>query len=232
MAGTNSLARKRTAQGSSMAKKARSAPNQRKKLTPLYQPVRIYGAPLPLRLRNTMRYHEEIQLVTDAVGYSGYVFSANGMYDPNLTGVGHQPMYFDQLAAIYNHYTVQTSKITATVVRSGVGGHDVQAVIILDDDGNASATSYNTLAERTGAVSWSCAPPDSLAGRTKYYNAQRVFGGNGVDNTLLRGSDSANPSEMSTYIIAVSGPSTSTVNVTVHIEYDVIWSELKSLSGS
>ena len=32
--------------------------------------------------------------------------------DPNHTGVGHQPLYFDQLMTIYNHYIVIGAKIT------------------------------------------------------------------------------------------------------------------------
>lgn len=215
-----------------MAKKARRAPNQRKMVTPLYQPIRIYGAPFPLRLRNTLRYHSEVQVITDAIGFSGYVFSANGLYDPDITGVGHQPMYFDQLTAIYNHYTVQASKCKITVVRSGVGGHDVQGALYLDDDGVSGATNFNTVAERTGAVVWSCSPPNSLASRTKYFNTQRVFGGNGVDNTQLRGSASSNPAEGHFFVFACEGPSVSTVNIAVEIEYDVIWSELKSIGQS
>lgn len=44
-----------------------------------------------------------------------YVFSANGLYDPNITGIGHQPIGFDQLMTMYNHYTVIGAKITLTV---------------------------------------------------------------------------------------------------------------------
>lgn len=40
-----------------------------------------------------------------------YVFSANGLYDPNITGVGHQPTAFDQFMAIYGIYTVTKATI-------------------------------------------------------------------------------------------------------------------------
>lgn len=43
---------------------------------------------------------------------SQYTFSANGLYDPDITGTGHQPMGFDQWTALYNKYTVIGSKIT------------------------------------------------------------------------------------------------------------------------
>lgn len=33
------------------------------------------------------------------------------MYDPDLTGFGHQPYFFDQLTDIYSHYVVIGSKI-------------------------------------------------------------------------------------------------------------------------
>lgn len=37
---------------------------------------------------------------------ASYVFAANGLFDPNITGVGHQPMGYDQLAALWNQYVV------------------------------------------------------------------------------------------------------------------------------
>jgi len=33
-----------------------------------------------------------------------YVFRAHSTYDPDYTGTGHQPMYRDEMAAIYNRY--------------------------------------------------------------------------------------------------------------------------------
>ncbi len=40
-----------------------------------------------------------------------YVFSCNGLYDPNITGTGHQPHGFDQLMQNYKNYQVLSSSI-------------------------------------------------------------------------------------------------------------------------
>lgn len=68
-----------------------------------------YG--FPDKVITKMKYGDKIDL-------SGVqqteVFRANSMFDPDLTIVGHQPMYFDQFALIYAKYRVRGAKITAT----------------------------------------------------------------------------------------------------------------------
>lgn len=42
---------------------------------------------------------------------SYYTFAGNSLYDPDITGVGHQPLGYDQWTPLYNKYTVFGSKI-------------------------------------------------------------------------------------------------------------------------
>ena len=58
--------------------------------------------------------------INPGIGAPGvHVYSANGMYDPNITGVGHQPMGFDQfIGVLYDHYCVVGAKIKATLYPS------------------------------------------------------------------------------------------------------------------
>jgi len=59
------------------------------------------------RLTTTMLYCENNTTLNPPVGLAAaYVFSLNSLFDPNVTGVGHQPTGFDQLMAIYEQYTV------------------------------------------------------------------------------------------------------------------------------
>lgn len=39
-------------------------------------------------------------------------FRANGLYDPDYTGTGHQPHWYDTWASVYDHYVVKKSYIT------------------------------------------------------------------------------------------------------------------------
>jgi len=62
----------------------------------------------------TLLYCEHFTMTTNAVSVdtsSEQDFRANSVYDPDSTGLGHQPMYFDQLAAIYKQYIVHKCEI-------------------------------------------------------------------------------------------------------------------------
>lgn len=63
----------------------------------------------------THKYLENI-FVSTTLGSAGvYTFQINGMYDPNITGSGHQPIGFDQIAAIFGRYCVIGASIKCRV---------------------------------------------------------------------------------------------------------------------
>lgn len=63
------------------------------------------NVPFPDTYKTNMNYSENI-VRTPATYVDNYVFRLNSVYDPNYTGVGHQPLGHDQLAALYNRYRV------------------------------------------------------------------------------------------------------------------------------
>lgn len=84
--------------------------------------VRIPRSPPGQALPNTIicrfRYSEEISINPALASVTAYVFRANSLYDPNYTGVGHQPAPYDQMKLFYKKFKVIGSKITVRPVIS------------------------------------------------------------------------------------------------------------------
>jgi len=64
-------------------------------------------------------YYDYAQNLTGAAGLLGSrVYSANGIFDPDITGTGHQVIAFDQLMLAYEHYAVIRAKLTITFLNN------------------------------------------------------------------------------------------------------------------
>lgn len=74
----------------------------------------------PTKIITILRYIDLYGLTSTAGGIAQQVFSLNSVFDPDVTGVGHQPLYFDRYAAIYNNYRVLGSRITAQISPTGL----------------------------------------------------------------------------------------------------------------
>lgn len=113
----------------SMVKKAPSkAVIRRKKPSATRQPVRAYiprissraGPGRGNRAFVEFIYSEKFTINPPAAGLLGtYQFNLNGLFDPNITGGGHQPVNFDQIALMYERYQVNRVQIRASLVSSG-----------------------------------------------------------------------------------------------------------------
>lgn len=62
-----------------------------------------------------LHYTENILLTPGAIP-AAYVWKINDVYDPNLSGTGHQPYFRDQMYAIYSKCRVLWAKITCTFI--------------------------------------------------------------------------------------------------------------------
>lgn len=68
--------------------------------------------PLAVKLPSKFIYSDYFDLNPGVAGIPDTkVFSLNGLFDPDITGVGHQPRGFDQLVGnLYDHYVVIGAK--------------------------------------------------------------------------------------------------------------------------
>jgi len=72
---------------------------------------------MPRSCLRRFRYCQTIALTSPDLGTPVMgQFRANDLYDPYVTGAGHQPMGFDQLAALYTSFVVIGSRIKVTPV--------------------------------------------------------------------------------------------------------------------
>lgn len=83
--------------------------------------------------RQILKYAETIALNPGIGGALGvYVYTTNGLYDPNTTGIGHQPTGFDQLMALYNEYVVIGSTIKVSFTNSDEANPVICGISMLD----------------------------------------------------------------------------------------------------
>lgn len=111
--------------------------------------------PLPVKQTAKLIYQDRFTLNPGVGGLAAnYVFSANGLFDPNITGVGHQPRGWDQLVALYDHAIVTSAKITIWAANSQ---SDAQQIIVRVKDGTTVTTSDDDIFEdrfiKTNSVS-------------------------------------------------------------------------------
>lgn len=84
-----------------------------------------------------LRYVQRITLEPTAGGVAdSHFFRCNSLYDPDYTGVGHQPIGFDEYANLYKHYTVYGAKINVKLFSVGAAAApDTQVCVLrLQDD--------------------------------------------------------------------------------------------------
>lgn len=184
-----------------------------------------------------MRYVEQLSLNAGVGSIYGYNFRANSIFDPDQSGVGHQPMGHDQWSAFYNHYVVLGSKITVTFSNQHAGDPMVCGVFLNDDTTLTSGTLTSLIENAKGPY----CHLDSAGGAgvrrlSKKFSAKKFFKCDVKDRTDLKATFGSNPSEEAYYMVWCAAMNTgsdpSAVYATVKIDYICLLSEPKDLGPS
>lgn len=184
-----------------------------------------------------LRYVEQITLVSTVGLLDSYTFSANSIHDPNVTGVGHQPMGHDTWASLYNHYVVLGSKITIKVAPKIVASTSMVGVLLTDAATPPYSDSDTYQEARKGSVRMISEEQGKPVTLVSKFSAKKFFNVKDVkDNVNRLGADSnVSPTEQAYYIIWVqskSGTINADYTVIVQIDYIVSYSEPKDLQPS
>lgn len=186
--------------------------------------------------RATLRYSANITVTSAAVfeAVGTHVFSANGAYDPDITGSGTQPRGFDELMALYDYYTVTASRVKVRYANNATTRPYVGIVVRDSPTGVPDAktlfeSSDSKIADRIlGRLSednMSCA-------MTHNVNVGSFLGRKSVmSDSELKGTAGANPAEQVYYhvnCVNMDSSSSSSVDCVVTLEYDLILHEPKT----
>jgi len=186
-------------------------------------------------------YYEQGLVRTASLGSMNvYNFSANGIFDPNRTGTGHQPIGFDQMMLMYEQFCVIRSHIKVTFLASD---EPARVAILLSPDTNAppsiTAAMENGLITTTSILG---SGTDAGSNRMKTLQLScdipKYFGKSYqsiLADPLQSGNIAADPSEQVYFQIAVWDPfsdQSTTVGFDVTISYDVMYWEPKKLASS
>jgi len=228
---------KRSSTISTPAKKTRMVKKATKKsFYAVPRPLVQYRSGFPKQLAITHRYTQSGNMVWTSPTPNTVVtpWGVNCLYDPYLFVGGGQPLYFDQLAGIYNHYTVMKSRIKITIIPNRV--EPFTAGIAIDDDGSASGLVLENWTQQPSAVYLTSHRDAQVVTLYKSWDCKSVFGPNPMDNDALRGNVGANPTEIQAFML-FARPVDQTAASTVFdyfctIEYDTVWNELKQQAVS
>ncbi len=219
---------KRQARGTGRKPKARAGPYSRRMAVPRM----IRGStPMPRTVTKKFTY-VEAAFITLSSARGRYQFTCNGMFDPNFTGTGHQPLYYDQMMQLYNHYTVISSRAIVTVADSV--NRQIQLAFYVDDDTNAE-NNAEYAAERPGAESFfGYLAQDQNTKLAQSWNAKATFGGNPLSQEKLQGTAGANPTELSYYTLVAYdlALNDSAIYFSIKIEYTAVLDEFVTVTAS
>jgi len=189
---------------------------------------------MPSTLRRRLRYSD----YTTATGTAGiigtWVFVANGLYDPDFTFSGHQPMAFDQYMALYANATVLSSRCTVDCVAVSV---PVCFGVAVMGGSSSGYSSYSSFLE-AGNCRYRLLDTETDSGNrvTVAVDIPRWLGiQDPVEETTLACTASANATQnLYFHVFAQDVNKTSTLNaeLSVVLEFDVVFHNPKILGTS
>lgn len=189
-----------------------------------------------LRTRKRLQYFDSVLFTGSASIATSYIVSANGCYDPDITGTGHQPIGFDQMMVYYNHYTALGCRVRAVFQNTGT----VSTHVGLSVTGSTTNISDSRQLVENGEMIYTVVTPSGVAGsmatlRTSANIASFQGVQQPLDDPNLRGDAASNPTEQTYFAFHVWNPVNATVPsvlIDFYLEYDVMFQEPRKASLS
>lgn len=197
--------------------------------------------PIGRSFKSTMKYNETQTLSSGLGALAVAAYSANGLFDPSISLIGHQPMGFDQIMPLYDHYCVIGSMLRVDFINTTPTSiSDTQEPIIvgiqISDRADTTITTLDRMLEQPAVKYTTLLPSISNGAKKTLYikcNPNKYLGkSKPLSDDTTNGSIVANPVEQVYYKLFAQNLSQSTeafsVQANISIMYTSIFHEPKS----
>lgn len=196
---------------------------------------RVQRRVIPTSIVVNLKYSDRVTINPAAGGVVGtYSIRCNDCRDPDATGVGHQPMGFDQMMELYHHFTVLSSKITMKVLNQG---SPLQyGIMKLRQETSITSTPSSFREHRNCKYAYGGDMDTRVnKGITHTYSTRKFFGATPRDHEFS-GTVIASPTHMANYVLWIADAheavDISGTNVFFHLSMKVRFHEPVELSAS
>lgn len=203
-----------------------------------YGPGKVSSLPYPPKMKFNTRYCELRRQINAGAGTAAtHVFKLNGMFDPDYTGtLDHKPIGFDQVMAMYDHYTVIGAR-ARVFFQNGENSIEQMVCLSIKDTLTTSPDLQNVI--ENGNCRWKTLGIKSSNSDTCElsigFSAKKFFSRNPLTSSNLQGSLAGDPSEGAYLHVssqALSGNDPGNMHFSIVIEYTAILTEPKLLVSS
>lgn len=198
-------------------------------------------SPFASRYITKVKYAEQLNVAGGVgSGFASYRFNLNSIYDPNRTGIGHQPYGRDELNAIYNRYRVIGCSYVISCYNAGSSGDAYSIVAALPSNQEVTLSGGLAQAQETPRCKFiTQAPSAPLKVLKGYVNIPALMGRTKAQYMAdddYQAQFDASPNELAILNVfagAITGAAeTNTMKLSVVLEYIVEAFDPKQLPGS
>lgn len=180
----------------------------------IYRNPRV--GPFPTVYPAVLHYRDyfDMAMAINTLNYTN--FRANSLYDPDASGVGHQPLYFDQLAALYARYRVTGLRYSVRFFAPDESTNAYLSCYVLTRNGTytPSLPSFGELPFSKKKATSSYAQPVTVSGRvdlTTLNTARTIY----MNDDRYAAEVTTNPAEVINFFVGA------VVNQAIFIRYEI-----------
>lgn len=150
---------------------------------------------MPETLNTTLTYSDSGR-ISSALTEAIQVWRLNSLYDPDLTGVGHQPMGFDQIMGIYQYFRVNS--VTVELIVRQRAAHGISVCMLPDVVGSATGFDNSNESPRVvgPVITASNQPANMLTATWKPHEILGIPYQDYAGDAIYNGTGAANPSSL------------------------------------